>query len=397
MRSVWLTLLLVSGVLIGHPSTVAVAPADQIVQFVFTSDSHFGITRKAFRGHENVDAAIVNEALVAAMNALPANMRPKDGGIGSNTAVGAIDFVVDTGDIANRQETTDAGQIQPASVSWAEFERVYLKGVQVANAAGQRAPVFVVPGNHDVSNAIGFHSPMAPAVDASSFVSIYNLMMRPSVPLTPATFSYPRDRVQTTRDIGGVHFMFLTMWPDSATRAWIARDLETVAPGTPVMLFTHDQPDAEGKHFLNPNGAHDINPRDKFENLLVDQLADGRSISDESVIEQRDLETFLTAHPHITAYFHGNSNGNQFYDWTGPDHTASVHTFRVDSPMKGNVSAADETRLSFQLVTIDMVSRLMTAREVLWNAHRGASSIDISWGGSTTVALTPRPVRPTRR
>jgi hypothetical protein len=100
------------------------------------------------------------------------------------------------------------------------------------------------------------------------------------------------------------------------------------------------------------------------------------------------------AHPNLTAYFHGNSNGNQFYDWSGPDHTAAIHTFRVDSPMKGNVSATDETRLSFQLVTIDMATRMMTAREILWNAHRGAGGIDISWGGSTTVALTPRPLAP---
>ena len=390
MRKLCSALILVS-IAFGTHTATATPAAPTTVQFVFTSDSHFGITRKSFRGRENVNAAIVNEALVAAINALPAVTMPKDGGIGSAAVVGPIDFVSNTGDIANREESTEAAQIQPASVSWSEFQRVYLQGVRVKDHIGSPAPVFAVPGNHDVSNAIGFHAPMSPLVDPASLIGIYNLMMKPASDLTAATFSYPRDRVQTTRDIGGVHFMFLTVWPDSAQREWMAKDLASVPASVPVMLFTHDQPDAEGKHFTNPNGQHDINPKDRFENLLVDRLADGSTIDTSSITEQSGLEAFLTAHPNVTAYFHGNSNWNQFYDWTGPNHTASVHTFRVDSPMKGNASASDETRLSFQLATIDMTSRTMTVREVLWNAHRGgATGIDISWAGSTTVALTPR-------
>ena len=362
-----------------------------IVQFVFTSDSHFGLTRKAFRGKKDVDAAIVNEALVATINALPSAAIPKDGGIGGGASVGPIDFVANAGDIANRSETTDTEQIQPASVSWTEFQRVYLQGVRLQNHDGQRSPVFVVPGNHDVSNAIGFHRPMVPAVDPSSLIGIYNLMMRPSVPLTSSTFTYPRDRVQTTRDIGGVHFIFLTVWPDSSERAWITRDLASVPASMPVMLVTHDQPDADGKHFTNPTGLHDINATDKFENLLVDALDDGPTIEAPSVREQAGLERFLADHPNVTAYFHGNSNWNQFYDWTGPDQSLALHVFRVDSPMKGNFSANDETVLSFQLATVDMSSRRMTVREVLWNAHRGATGTEITWGASTTVALSPRP------
>lgn len=94
--------------------------------------------------------------------------------------------------------------------------------------------------------------------------------------------------------------------------------------------------------------------------------------------------------PNVTAYFYGNSNWNQFYDWVGPNDASLIHVFRVDSPMKGNVSAADETRLSFQLATVDLAHRMMTVREVLWNAHKGASGTEITWGASTTVALSPR-------
>ena len=37
---------------------------------------------------------------------------------------------------------------------------------------------------------------------------------------------------------------------------------------TPVVLFAHDQPDAEGEAFQEPERKHDINETDKFENLL---------------------------------------------------------------------------------------------------------------------------------
>ncbi len=369
----------------------ASVPETGRVQFVFTSDSHFGLTRPTFRGGSNVDAAVVNAALVATINALPDAVIPKDGGIKSGVQVGPIDFVANAGDIANRAETTDSGQIQEASVSWSQFEEVYLRGVHVTDGSGEIAPVFAVPGNHDVSNAIGFHRPMTPAADPSAMVGIYNLMVRPNAALRPAAFRYPRDRVQTSRDIGGVHFIFLTVWPDSSERAWMDHDLASVPSSMPAIIITHDQPDAEGKHFTNPIGAHDINAVDKFENLLVDQFADGALISTPSTQEQSQLERFIAAHPNITAYFHGNSNWNQFYDWTGPGGSIALHTFRVDSPMKGDMSGADERRLSFQLVTIDMASRRMTLREVLWNAHRSTGAADIDWGASTTVALWPRP------
>jgi hypothetical protein len=38
----------------------------------------------------------------------------------------------------------------------------------------------------------------------------------------------------------------------------------------------------------------------------------------------------------------------------------------------------------------------MTVREVLWNAHKGANGTEITWGASTTVALSPRPPAPAR-
>ena len=372
------------------------AQSPREIQFVFTSDSHYGITRPEFRGSRNVNAAIVNAALVQRLNQLASSSFPHDGGLRSTMPVGSIDFVVDGGDIANREESLPQA-IQPAAASWNQFRTDYLQTLRLKNHDGNVAPVFVVPGNHEASNAVGFYKPMKPAVDPTAMVAMYNGMMRPHTPRTTSTFDFTRDRVYFSRNIGGVHLVFVQVWPDSQARAWIENDLKSISETDPVLLFTHDQPDVEAKHLINPNGRHDVNATDRFENLLADTFADGKTIENVSLIEQRQLEAFLSRHRNITAYFHGNSNWNQFYDWIGPDGQIVLHTFRVDSPMKGAVSAADERRLSFQVVTIDTASRVMTVRECLWNADPAHPDGPLAWGGSTTVALEPRPVAGTRR
>ena len=110
----------------------------------------------------------------------------------------------------------------------------------------------------------------------------------------------------------------------SAYARWMDADLARVGPRTPVIIVTHDQPEAEAKHFINPNGRHDVNATDRFENLLGDVLADGTTIETEPRKEQAAFEAFLRKHPNVTAYFHGNSNWNQFYDWTGPGHSVGA-------------------------------------------------------------------------
>jgi hypothetical protein len=55
--------------------------------------------------------------------------------------------------------------------------------------------------------------------------------------------------------------------------------------------------------------------------------------------------------------------------------------------MKGNFSMRDETKLSFQIATIDTVSRMLTVREVLWNANPKAPNARFTWGASITVPL----------
>src|SRR5579883_1406830 len=100
MRKVFILLLFAATVTTG---LLGQAGRSSQVQFVFTSDSHYGLTR-SFRGEENVSAHIVNAALVSQINKLPSAGFPADGGLRSAQPVGPIDFVVDGGDIANRAE-----------------------------------------------------------------------------------------------------------------------------------------------------------------------------------------------------------------------------------------------------------------------------------------------------
>jgi len=160
-------------------------------------------------------------------------------------------------------------------------------------------------------------------------------------------------------------------------------------------MFSHDPPDSDPKHFRNPKGKHDINPTDMFENLLEDTFADtlvGAKPADAPPIAERKAwEDFLRRHPNLTAAFHGHNNWNEFYDWTGPNRTVALHTFRVDSPMKGRYSNSDETKLSFQIATLNPASRTMTVREVLWNSDPRHPRANLKWGSSTTVSLSPQP------
>jgi hypothetical protein len=308
---------------------------------------------------------------------------PKDGGRGAGQSVGPFDFVAIGGDIANREEAGEGTTtIQSASTSWAQFQTDYLNGLALQDRSGRRTPLYAVPGNHDVSNAIGHYKLLKPAIDKTSMTELFNLMMKPAMPKTPATYDYQDDRIMVSHDISGVHFVFVTIWPDSVARKWMDNDLKSLSPNTPVVIFAHDPPAPDPRHFTNPNGKHNINPTDQFENLLSDTFT-------ETGEAEKAWEAFLKQHRNITAYFHGHNNWNEFYDWISQDKTLTLHTFRADSPMKGRDSAVDETKLSFQIATIDTASQTMTVREVLWNADPLIRNAPVKWGSSITVSLSP--------
>jgi hypothetical protein len=366
-------------------------PAPPPVTFVFTSDVHFGINRGNFRGGVNVEAKVVNAAMVEAINALPTASLPDDGGVRAGRPVGAVDFVTITGDLTNRQERLPL-KIQSASTSWRQFEQVFYDGLKLMDASGRPAPLLLVPGNHDVSNAIGHPNGLQPATDATTMVELYNRFVRPATPRTKSTYRYATDKIYYSRDFGGARCIFLTMWPDSGARKWMDDDLRNVPATTPVLLFAHNPAKVDARHFTNPHGKGDINNRDKFENVIGDVYAGGKTADGSTEVEQRLLAAWLKTHRNIVGYFHGHANWTDFYNWKGPDKNVSLHSFRSDSPMKGRESGPDETKLSFQVIVFDVAAKKLTARECRWNtagAKSGKTPV-IRWGESNTVSLAPR-------
>ena len=361
-------------------------PDQNIIQIIFTSDAHYGIKRKNFRGDTAVTGHRVNAAMIKEMNRLPDIKLPIDSGVNSGKLTGPIDYVIEGGDITNRMEIPN----QSDAVSWKQFIHDYQEGITLKNHLDKRATLLVIPGNHDISNAIGFYKPMNPKRDATSMAEIYNMMLHPARPLTTASYNYSKDKINYSKNIGGIHFMFITLWPDSLERIWMEKDLKNVSSKTRVIIFTHDQPECEAKHFANPDKSRGINAADKFENLLAEGYKDAATAAADggnTFIEQMGWVQFLKRHPNIKAYFHGNSNWNQYYVYRGPDKSVSLQTFRVDSPMKGKYSSKDETKISFQLITINTRTKNMTVRECLWNSDPSHPEAGIKWGQSETISL----------
>src|SRR6201996_3771674 len=360
--------------------------ASVVVNMVFTSDAHYGITRAKFRGDSNVTGHNVNAAMINQINTLPKLTLPADGGVNSGKQVGYVDYMIQTGDISNRMEIPN----QSAAASWAQFETDYMHKLDLKGIDGKPAKLLIIPGNHDISNAIGFSKPMKPLTDPTSMVKIYNMMLKPEKPLTNDAYNYATDKVNYSYNIKGVHIQFITLWPDSAERIWMQKDLDTVKSSTPVIIFTHDQPECESKHFTNPLPPHNMTPENRFENLTAEYYKEGTVASKDdgaTTIEQRGWVRFLKAHPNIKAYFHGNSNWNEFYTYKGPDNDVDLNVFRVDSPMKGKYSAKNEKLLSFQLISLDPKTQTITVRECLWNADSLNKAQKIIFGQTKTVSL----------
>ena len=370
------------------------------VQFIYTSDLHFGIqTKGSFQGSSGpVASVVVNRQAVRAMNRLPALSAPPDHGVQAGQPFGNFDFLAITGDIANRQEVGPPA-VQSATASWTQFQNTYGEGLTLHNKEGRALPLFLTPGNHDVSNAIGYPEPLNPATDATAMVQVYNAAY-PAAPISTASFAYRKHKVFYSKDFGGIHFVFLNLWPDSDMRARIDADIQALpAPAsTPVVLLLHMPPRQEAKNFTDPVSAgSSFVFSNGFQNLLVDQAPaglrgpKGKRAAAFTAQAVQELAGFIQAHRTIVAWFHGHENGNAFTRWDGGGDKPSgpalaLPVFQVDSPLKGLTSSLDERRLSFQVVSIDPEAKLMTVRECLWNST-GVAGGPITWGESATLSL----------
>ncbi|MDB5142479.1 MAG: hypothetical protein JWQ66_1192, partial [Mucilaginibacter sp.] len=243
-----------------------------VINMIFTSDAHYGISRAKFRGDTNVISYKVNAAMISQINTVPRLTLPADGGVNAGKMAGAVDYIVEGGDITNRMEIP----IQSAATSWGQFESVYMHQISLNGHDGQPAKLLMVAGNHDISNAIGYAKPMRPLTDPTTMVKIYNMMLKPQMPLTNESYNYATEKINYSHNIKGIHMVFITLWPDSAERIWMQRDLDTVSKSTPVIIFTHDQPTCEAKHFTNPLPPYNMTAQNKFENLTEEHYKEGR-------------------------------------------------------------------------------------------------------------------------
>lgn len=184
------------------------ARGGEILRFIYCSDLHYGIDRE-FRGAESVPADSVSRAMLRSFGLLENAVLPDDGGAGGGRVFGKPDFIVCTGDIANRMESG----VQTASASWRQFLRDWAEYLD---------RLYLVPGNHDISNAIGYPKPMCPERDASSAAGIYNMAMRPDTAVRAENFDYGTDRTHYTFVVDSVRFVFMGMWPDSCMRSGMA-------------------------------------------------------------------------------------------------------------------------------------------------------------------------------
>jgi hypothetical protein len=352
------------------------------LQFIWTSDTHFGLTKPVFRNDSNVSAANVNAAMVAQMNKIPFTYLPKDNGTSAGEKIGAVEAVIVTGDLSNRQELG----IQSASISWKQFEEDFVVKLHLLKSDSSKSNLLLTTGNHDISNAIGYHKPMNPKTDNSALVGIYNLTMHPIYPITANDFDFEKNKIHYSQNFGGVHFLFVSAWPDSSERIWMEKDLKLIPENIPAFIFTHADPNSEARFFRNPNADHSINATDKFENLVSESFKDGLSLKDSTILEQRGFLSFLQLHPNIKAYFHGHNNYAEYYEWTGPDKNIHLPCFRADSPMKGRYSSKDQTKLSFNIISIDTEKKELTVRECFWNAHPLETTQNFEWGITNTIS-----------
>jgi alkaline phosphatase len=366
---------------------------------LYTSDAHYGITRTGsaiFGSYSN--AVQVNGLMMRTMNNMPNETLPSDTGIKAGELVGPIDFIAMTGDVSNRQESSK--KIQSAAASWGQFTTDYITNVSVLDKSGNKAGLYLTPGNHDVSNAIGYPKTLSPATDDTVMFKMYNMFMNPTTSLVAGQYSYASQRIVYSKDIGGVHFVFLSMWPDKTIRPLIDADLAKMSnKSMPVVLFTHDEPNIETKHLTSDLTNYTTTPvtydwTKSFENLVSDVVVDLDSAgklttSSPSTTAQKGLADWLANNKNIVAYFHGNNNKFETYTWTGTNNQISLNVFRVDSPMKGGVSGldatdakGDQTKVSYNVITIDAAAQNLTVREYLWQQKK--------WGTSKTVSLAAR-------
>ena len=112
------------------------------------------------------------------------------------------------------------------------------------------------------------------------------------------------------------------------------------------------------------------------------------------LLARDEMQTLIGAMP---LYLKTHSYGEYVFDWAwadayrraGGEYYPKLLAAVPFTPCTGPrvLAADDETRLAFELATVDTTAHRMTVRECLWNAEPGNPAAPIVWGAMRTVSL----------
>jgi len=249
------------------------------------------------------------------MNTLPGQSSPRTARA-RGSPVGAIDMVIETGDIANRMEVVTQCPSAKRRRSWAQFSIDYINGLNLFDQSSNRGASLACAGQsrrqqrHRILHAHGADHA------ATSMAGSTIFMAESGRPLTAST-SLRADKIQL---LGGSrrHPHGVPQYvPDSASGRGSGTTSRRSTRARPCSSSCTIRPPSI-QHFINPNGLHDINTVDKFENLPRGSTRRAPTINAPSTIEQRAFATFLKAHKNVVAYSTATPT-HAVHDWNGPD------------------------------------------------------------------------------
>jgi predicted phosphodiesterase len=274
-----------------------VLPADaRNLTFFTTADTHFG-----YQSGESQ-----NIANIQAMNSIAA-------------IYGAPRGILVAGDL------TDKGK----SSQWNTFQSYYpLNGGTGANVI--HYPVYECTGNHDRESISG---------DDSVPIGVNGVPSRHG----SLTYSWDWD---------GVHFVSLDLWPNYARSNWLATDLASVTPKTPIVIMTHYGYDTEfSRDWWASDGEQD------------GEYWETRSAYFKNVISDHN----------VIALIHGHAHGTWTYQWEGYD----CYTPGSPKTVGGHNSFG----------AVNITDNTLTWNEYYWTAE---GAVSLAWTHTKTFAV-PEP------
>src|ERR1043165_4224967 len=136
------------------------AQAD-VVQFVFTADVHYGISRPGFG---ECEMSTRKWSMRHWLRKSAACRRPSFQETEATGLIGWWELLIlwrsaGTSPIVPKSQIA-AKRSRVRQYPGSNSGRVTLMGLKLHARSGSRSPVYAVPGNHDISNAIGYYKPM---------------------------------------------------------------------------------------------------------------------------------------------------------------------------------------------------------------------------------------------